>query len=217
MKLDFKGKVITDYTKVSPTRTFKYKGHYITLKRLKGGNQKLHNCLVFDLPAVLSCPNCSSCKKTCYALQAQMQYADVRVFRNTNFHLAVFNLDKLQNLIETQLQTSKTNIVRVHSSGDFFSQEYVNMWLNIISKFPQKQFYAYTKAEKIFKFKRLSNFNLITSFIKGKLNYGNIEYCEMLKSRYNAFICPCGIDKDIKCGIDCNYCVTNKKVCFLIH
>lgn len=220
MELTFKGAINTDYKSLSLTRTLKYKGHFINPKRLTNGNEKLHSVLVFDLPAVLSCPNCSSCKNTCYALQAQMQYADCRVFRNTNFHLAVFNIDKLQMLIENQLSTAITKVVRIHGSGDFFNQEYIDMWANIISKFPHKQFYAYTKAEKKFDFKHitsLSNFNLITSFIGGFLNYGDMKYCQTLKSCFNAFICPCGIDKSVKCGIDCNYCVENKNVCFLQH
>lgn len=217
MKLSFEGSANVDYSEVSLTRTFKYKGHFIAQKRLKNGNGKLHKMLVFDLPAILSCPNCSSCKNTCYALQSQLQYADCRVFRNTNFHFATFNLDKLQSLIELQLQTTIVKVVRIHGSGDFFSQEYVNMWLEVISKFPHINFYAYTKAEKIFTFAKLSNFNLITSLINGKLNYGSQKYCHMLKSRYNAFICPCGINKEVKCGIDCTYCVKGKKVCFLKH
>lgn len=215
-KLDLTS-TVTDYSKSSATRDFEYKGHFITSKRLTNGNSKLHDVLVFDLPAVLSCPNCKECKGSCYALQAQMQYADCRVFRLTNFHLAMFDINTLQILIEKQLKSANTNVVRIHSSGDFFSQKYVDMWTAIMKKFPEKQFYAYTKVEKLFKFKKLSNFNLITSFINGKLNYGNIEYCNELKKRYNAFICPCGIDKEVKCGIDCNYCVTNKNVCFLQH
>jgi len=215
-KLDLTS-TVTDYSKSSMTRTLEYMGGFVNSKRLTNGNEKLHKVLVFDLPAVLSCPNCKDCKSSCYALQAQKQYADCRVFRNTNFHLAIFEIKKLQTLIEQQLKRAKINVVRIHSSGDFFSQEYIDMWTAIMKHFPNKKFYAYTKVEKLFKFKKLSNFNLITSFIGGKLNYGSIEYCNELKSHYNAFICPCGIDKDIKCGIDCNYCVTNKNVCFLQH
>ncbi len=215
--IDFKGAKGTDYSKLSLTRILKYKGHYISPKRLTNGNIKLHKTLIFDLPAVLSCPNCSACKSTCYAMQAQLQYADCRVFRNTNFHMAMFNLPLLKKLIVAQLETAVCNTVRIHSSGDFFSQAYVDMWESIIKLFPTKKFYAYTKAEKLFNFAKLSNFNLITSLIRGKLNYGGINYCNMLKSRYNAFICPCGINNTVKCGIDCTYCVTNKKVCFLIH
>ncbi len=216
-KLDYKGTKDTDYSKVSLTRTFEYKGGFITPKRLTNGNGKLHGVLVFDLPAVLSCPNCKDCKSSCYALQAQKQYADCRVFRLTNLHLAVFNIKLLQSLIEKQLKGAKTNVVRIHSSGDFFSQEYIDMWTSIMKKFPDKKFYAYTKVDNIFKFKKLSNFNLITSFINGKLNFGDMEYCNDLKKRFKAFICPCGIDKSVKCGIDCNYCVTGKNVCFLQH
>ena len=216
INLDFSS-TVTDYSKKSVTRTLEYVFGFITPKRLTNGNEKLHKVLVFDLPAVLSCPNCKDCKKTCYAVQAQEQYEDCRVFRNTNFYMAVCEKEKLQELIVAQLKRARTNVVRIHSSGDFFSQQYIDMWTAIMKQFPNKKFYAYTKVEKLFKFKKLSNFNLITSFINGKLNYGNIEYCNELKKHYNAFICPCGIDKKVKCGIDCNYCVTNKNVCFLQH
>lgn len=216
-ELIFAGKINTDYKSQSFTRKYSYMNNYITPKRLTSGNGKLHKMLVFDLPAVLSCNNCASCKNTCYAIQQQLQYSDCRVFRNTNFHMANFNLNELQSLIEAQLQSTKLKVVRIHSSGDFFSQQYIDMWIKVISKFKDINFYAYTKVEKMYKFKKLANFNLITSLIEGKLNYGSLEYCNKLKDKYNAFICPCGINKDIKCGIDCNYCVTNKKVCFLQH
>jgi len=220
VKLTFIGAKDTNYFESSMTRTLKYKGGFITPKRLTNDNGKLHGILTFDLPAVLSCPNCASCKSTCYALQAQMQYPDTRVFRLTNFHLATFNLNKLQTLIEAQLSGTSIKVVRLHSSGDFFSQKYIDMWANIISKFPKKRFYTYSKVKKMFDFSyitSLTNFNLITSFISGFLNYGDMEHCQTLKKRFKAFICPCGIDKTAKCGINCNYCVKNKKVCFLQH
>ena len=177
--------------------------------------------MIFDLPAVKSCLNCSSCASTCYAVKAQRQYTDTRIFRDTNLHIFLHDKELLFNLIVNQLKRTKSKTVRLHSSGDFFSQSYINFWDNIIGMFPDIKFYAYTKVEKFFDFSKIEqnkNFNLILSFIEGNLNYGSIDYCNELNKKYNTFICPVtnGV-KDIKCGKGCNYCIDNKNVCFVEH
>jgi hypothetical protein len=218
--LTFVGANDTDYKVQSTTRIFRYEGHFITPKRLVCGNGKLHKMFVFDLPAVKTCLNCKDCKATCYAMQAQIQYPNTRVFRETNLHLFLNNREILSNLIKMQLSRARTTVVRLHGSGEFFSQDYIEFWADIISQFPEIRFYVYTKVEQILDFSNinsLNNFNLISSFIDCNLNYGSLTYCQMLQNKYNAFICPCGINNDIQCGIDCKYCITNKNVCFLIH
>ena len=37
-------------------------------------------------------------------------------------------------------------VVRVHDSGDFFSQEYFDAWLEVARGRPRTRFYAYTKS-----------------------------------------------------------------------
>lgn len=218
--IHFNGKCNVDYSKESASRNFEYWGKFITSKRMSRGNTKLHNMLVFDIPAVQTCLNCKTCKETCYAIKSENRYKDTDVYRNNNLHMFLNEQKTLQLLIEKQLGYSKETVVRIHGSGDFFNQDYIGFWQSIIIRNPNKRFYAYTKAEGILNFSninKLKNFNLISSFIDGKLNYGSLEYCNMLKEKHNAFICPCGIDKTKKCGIDCLYCVTGKNVCFLIH
>jgi hypothetical protein len=38
--------------------------------------------------------------------------------------------------------------VRIHASGDFFNQEYFNMWIEIANENPTVEFWAYTKSLK---------------------------------------------------------------------
>jgi hypothetical protein len=112
------------------------------------------------------------------------------------------------------------SVVRIHSSGDFFSQAYINFWDEIIGMFPKIKFYVYTKVADILNFtsiQRNANFNLISSFIGGKVNFGSIDYCNDLKRDYKAFICPVTSGADIKCGKECKYCVTKNNVCFVQH
>lgn len=216
----FEGKSNVDYTQASSSRNLNYKGFYVSDKRLVKGNSKLYNILIFDLPAVDTCLNCSDCKAKCYAMKAQRQYADTRVFRNTNYDMLLEEREMIKNLIINQLSKAKETVVRIHSSGDFFSQGYIDFWSSIVAMFPKISFYAYTKVEKILSFDsltKLENFNLITSIIDNKLNFGPIEYCKELKAMYGTFICPATNYKNVKCGKECSYCVTKKNVCFIQH
>ena len=212
-----------DYTNPSNLRTYNFEGYYIDSNRLVKGNMKLYNILIFDMPAVETCLNCEDCKDKCYALKASRLYPFVSIFRKTN--LALFNTRRLElkRLIIEQLETTKIDTIRIHSSGDFFSQEYISFWKDIIKLFPNKKFYCYTKVRNIFDFSELdclTNMNIIDSVINDiHLNFGSIGYCETLKEKYNSFICPATKNKDtkVRCGLNCSYCVTEKNVCFVEH
>ena len=211
-----------DYSKPSKVRSLLFDNHYISSNRLSNGNSKLYSILIFNLPAVKTCLNCSDCKTTCYARKSERMYIDTRISRDTNLRLFLTNKELLRELVILQLSNNKENTVRIHESGDFFSQEYIEFWCEIIKSFPLKKFYAYTKVRSILNFdyiESLSNFNLIESFIDSKLNYGSIEYCNDLHTKYGTFICPATKGSDIKfrCGLNCNYCVTKNNVCFVIH
>jgi ferredoxin len=209
-----------DYSKQTDVRSLLYAEMYINSDRLVKGNSKLHNILIFDLPSVKTCLNCDDCKDKCYAKKAEVQYADTEIYRQTNYHLFLNKPELLKQLIVEQLTNTKMSVVRIHSSGDFFSQSYIDFWNDIIAMFPSIQFYVYTKVDSILDFtaiKQNSNFNLISSFINGKLNFGSIDYCNELKAEHKAFICPVTSGKDIKCGLQCKYCITKNNVCFVEH
>ena len=219
---DFNGRV--NYLEKTKTRPYKVvlldTEIYVSTNRVVTGNSKLVNILIFDIPAVKTCLNCSDCASTCYARKAQYQYTDTRVFRETNLELYNNHRDWLFDNIVSTLEKTKMTTFRMHSSGDFFSQEYIEFWAKIVAKFPKIKFYAYTKVEKMFDFSNLTNldnFNLILSFIDGKLNYGSHEYCYEMQEKYNSFICPATANSDVLCGRECTYCVTQNNVVFPIH
>ncbi len=192
-----------------------------TMKVLQAGNKKLsRDILIFNLPPGKSCLNCKECYKTCYARKAYKQYPNVKISWNYNLELAKNDPEKLFNSIVNQLKSTKKSIIRIHSSGDFFSQGYIDLWEKIIKSFPDKRFYVYTKVNKILDFsniRKLNNFNLIKSFIDGHLNYGSIDYCNKLVKNHGAFLCPATKGKGIRCGQDCNYCINNSRPVFIEH
>jgi hypothetical protein len=198
----------------------------LNMNRLVKGNSKLDkSILIFDLLA--GSENGGVCKSNCfkcYAIQAQEQYINTVLFRGINTILAKTNIPILFNLVNTQIKKSKKSVVRIHSSGDFFSQEYINMWDSIIQDNPTIKFYAYTKRINDFDFSNINsndNFNLINSIVlldgKECINYGDSEYIKTL-SENGYFVCPATKDNwKGMCGNECKYCITGKKVCFHIH
>ncbi len=190
---------------------------------LSRGNMKIaKNTLIFNLPPVKTCPNNASCRATCYAVPAYRLYPGVRFKYDSNWHMAQNEIELLRGEIVAQLERERGfEIVRLHSSGDFFSQEYLDMWTAIAEQFPKIHFYTYTKADKVLDFSKadsLKNFNIIRSFIQGHLNYGSMEYLGRMKKKFpKAYICPATKGKDVHCGKECRYCITGKMPLFKIH
>lgn len=218
--LGFKGK--TDYTKRTDSRkiAININGKTVYSSPLMSkGNMKIDKAvLIFDLLAVYTCPNCAECRKDCYALKAQRQYADTWNKRYINTWLAVNALNVLEGLLVDQLTKDARTAVRVHSSGDFFSQSYVDMWLRIARKFPSKVFYAYTKTTEIFNFDLPSNFNIVNSCLPdGSVNFGDMAFIEHARKEFKCHVCGCGINPETKCGKTCTACQTEKYVIFLKH
>lgn len=193
-------------------------------KRLTNKNKKVKAWL-FSLPPIKSCLNSSNCQSTCYAAKAYRQYKRTRELWDNNFDMARYNIFRLYDELVEQLrkiENSKMKVVRIHQSGDFFSQDYINMWCTIAREFPSIQFYGYTKVSHMLDIKTLNNFdnvNIIDSMIDNKLNYGSLSYVEGLNKEYGTFICPASRKDlgDIMCGRECSYCFTKDNVAFIQH
>ena len=189
-------------------------------KRLTNGNKKV-KALLFSMSPITSCLNSTSCASTCYAVKAYKQYPNVKLLWDSNLDLAKNDLFSLYDDICKQLDNTKQTIVRIHQSGDFISQEYLNMWIDIAKRYPHIMFYGYTKVDHILDFNTmdtLPNVNIIRSMINGKRNYGSISYVTKLATEYNAVICPATNGEDVKCGESCFKCMEkDTKVVFVQH
>ena len=173
------------------------------MKRLKFGNKKLSSCIaVFDLPTSV-CLNNKLCRDKCYAKKAERIYPNVRKWRNDN--LKYSKLDSFPEIISRQITSSKVKIVRIHSSGDFYSDEYVRKWAEIAKNNHDVIFYCYTKCLGKLNFDpllSLHNVNVIGSLIDGKCNFGSIEYVAGLaKDNKGAVICPATMADGVRGGL----------------
>lgn len=189
-------------------------------KRLTNGNKKVE-ALLFSLPPVTSCMNHASCASTCYAVKSYKQYPSVRNLWDSNMSLATNNLWSLYGDIVAQLSKTKKTVVRIHQSGDFIGQQYLNMWAKIAQEFKHIMFYGYTKVDNILDFgplDTLSNVNIIRSLIGGKRNYGSLSYVSKLAADTGAVICPATNGQDVRCGETCFKCMDkDAKVVFVQH
>jgi len=172
--------------------------------KFSNGNAKLEKGIaIFSLPAGHSCPCASLCKSKlvkksgnaggygvqdgpdckfrCFAATDEAMYPSVRKQRWHNFNLlkSCKSKGEMVEMIKTSLPQSTFNLpVRIHSSGDFFSQMYLDAWIEVAKSFPERVFYGYTKSLH-FLVKRLNvipdNFRLTASY-GGKFDSLIIKY-----------------------------------------
>lgn len=92
----------------------------------------------------------TKCKKYCYVNRHHFNYKNVINKYTSNYKQS--QLDTFTERIITELklqQFAGINRFRIHVSGDFYNQEYVNNWYKIIRKFPGISFTAYTRSYQL--------------------------------------------------------------------
>lgn len=117
------------------------------------GNSKLKDTFIFSMPPIRTCPGgTDACVFSCYAIKAWRQYPDTRTAWSDNFAVSQSDdfVDMVTQYVQTELsskrKTAKFRYFRIHESGDFYNQAYVNKWFAIARRFPQIHFLAYTKS-----------------------------------------------------------------------
>lgn len=139
--------------------------------------------VAFDLPAGYTCPMANLCrtyanrhtgkltagknsKFRCYAASVEGRYPTVRRMRWNNFEqLKGLSLRDTIALIDESLPVD-LGAVRIHSSGDFFSERYFRAWYEVAYKHPDIVFFGYTKILDYVRFALnmdLHNFKLVYS------------------------------------------------------
>lgn len=134
----------------------------------------------FSLPAIQTCPNAGKCKTGCYATQGNYHYPSVQKSYAANWELTR-NLELFSTTIAGELEkldhkarkAGKYLVVRIHTSGDFYSKDYFSAWVDLAFQFPMIKFYAYTKMVSQ-SGTRVLPFNFCLIFSEGGLQDGLI-------------------------------------------
>lgn len=92
----------------------------------------------------------------CYAASAEVAYPSTRKMRWRNFDLINDTLKKegvsgaanllVKSLNHYEKNKGRVKVFRIHDSGDFFKQEYLDAWIEAAKRRPDVLFYAYTKS-----------------------------------------------------------------------
>jgi ferredoxin len=176
---------------------------------LSDGNRKMKKgFLIWNLPAIKTCIGCTGvCASKCYARKAEKMYPDCLPSRIANYEESMLPgfADELIKVIAKASKSKKfKGLFRIHESGDFYNQEYVNAWVNVIRSFPNIQFLAFTKSFTLdfSEMRRPDNVTLICSIMTDTT-------LEPIQGLPKAFAGDCnGIDweKTLKCPGSCDDC-----------
>lgn len=205
--------------------------------KFSAGNAKLSKSIhIFSLPASWSCPSADKCSSKanretgkikdgpntefrCYAASQEALYPSVRKQRWYNFGLlkAAKTENNMRKLILNSIPKN-ASIIRVHSSGDFFNENYFTAWMNVANQRKDILFYAYTKSLNFWvknKRKIPKNF-VLTASEGGKLDnfiekYG-LRYAKVVYSTKEAKKMKLPIDKD-----DSHAMENGKSFALLLH
>lgn len=120
----------------------------------------------FGIPAfksqdgTVTCPNAKNCVSGCYARSGAYRFSQVKTAYERRLSFVRSPLFCLETVRQIKTQWAKAKkkdkkiLIRIHDSGDFFSEQYTRDWLRIIRSFRTTQdvtFYAYTKQVALFK------------------------------------------------------------------
>lgn len=180
------------------------------------GNMKVAS-LTFNLPAKITCKMGLECRKYCYT-NKDKRFPRVEISRQNNLECSkseTFVADMCDQL--KRIKDKKT--MRLHSSGDFHSQEYILKWYEIMENNPSTTFYAFTKRDDLFSpeilAKKPANFRLILSLDGIKEGKGNAVlpkgYDKLAITHKTLSNCLAQKNDEAKCGRDCFKCIDSKR------
>ncbi|NIQ15680.1 MAG: hypothetical protein GTO02_15155 [Candidatus Dadabacteria bacterium] len=135
-------------------------------KMKKSSKNSEYTVYNFGIPAFMSrtglktCPNAGSCVAGCYAKQGAYNFSNVknayeeRLAATLSDNFEAMMVEAIEEKITIAEKKNKKVLIRVHDSGDFYSQEYADKWRHIASYFNADEnvhFYAYTKQVDLMK------------------------------------------------------------------
>ena len=148
----------------------------------------------FDLPAGKTCPGARDCKSTaiqisvskfqikdgphcrfrCFSASQEVVFPNVFYSRKHNLDCLrrCKTADRMAKAISDSLPKN-AGIIRLHVSGDFYSQAYFDAWQRIAIANPERLFYAYTKSIPFWLSRKITPNNLVLTASLGG-NYDSL-------------------------------------------
>ena len=111
--------------------------------------------LNFGIPAYKSetgkvtCPFADECIKYCYARKGSFRWPNTVNAYEKRFRIA--RSPDFESVMNAALLIKNPHFVRVHDSGDYFSEKYMDRWFSIMRANPSIKFYSYTNSVLLMK------------------------------------------------------------------
>lgn len=104
---------------------------------------------IFNLPALSTCRPSEWCKKHCYANKGRFRFSNVR--KAHGLRLTASLRDDFVSRRIAEIKKKHYTYIRIHISGDFYSEAYVDKWAAIARAFPDIIFRTNTKRTDFMK------------------------------------------------------------------
>ena len=115
-----------------------------TLKvSISNGNSKMGNIPSVSLPPIVTCKNCATCAKKCYAAKLARIYKTVRMSWNRN--LDILNKDRDLYFDQVAAAAMTSRFFRFHVSGDIVDMDYLDRMCKTARKCKNTKFLVFTK------------------------------------------------------------------------
>jgi len=145
-----------------------------------------------DFVVVNTCPMAGDCKTYCYAMKGgyvQWKASSMAQTRLLNFLLNdpdgfMAKMEKEIRDAEKKYTKKKTKVaIRWHDAGDFFSPQYLSAAYALANKFPNVDFYAYTKIANVALGSKPDNFLINFSMGSQPSQERQIDYKQVKHSK----------------------------------
>ena len=115
-----------------------------TLKvSISKGNRKMGAIPSVSLPPIITCKNCSSCAKKCYAAKLARIYKNTRDAWDRNYRIVCQDRNAYFDQVAAAAMVS--GFFRFHVSGDILDIDYLDRMCKTARKCKNTQFLAFTK------------------------------------------------------------------------
>ncbi len=113
---------------------------------LQLGNSKLGpKVYTWSLPVIKTCPGASeACLAMCYAQTGFLAYPSVKLSYTRN--LAASRRQDFVDRMSFHIREQLVENLRLHVSGDFYSNAYIDKWREIMQRNPAVKFLAYSRS-----------------------------------------------------------------------
>lgn len=100
-----------------------------------------------------TCPSAGICAQVCYARNGTYRWPVVLARHQANLMFVLDDPAGWEAAMVAELGARRFDgaWIRIHDSGDFYSDEYLRAWLRICRARPNVNFYAYTKEVSMFR------------------------------------------------------------------